>query len=501
MFRIFGPPGTGKTTKLLNMVDQALSNGVNPQEIAFLAFTRKAAAEAKERAAKRFDLDPDTDLFYFRTLHSLTYKMLNLKEKDLMRGPQFQELSERIGFQLNTIKNVDVEDGKSGITEHPILSIINLARLKKTDLRTEYNASNVPNSWDEVLYVSECYSTYKSSNRLVDYTDMLKLFVENYDRICPPFKLAFLDESQNLSPLQWDIAHAIDKKSHRMYCAGDDDQAIYRWAGADVDHFINLPGGSEVLSQSYRIPRSVHRIAEGIAKRIHRRFPKQYKPKEEEGTVTRISDISRLDMSQGTWLIMAQANYMLSDVASQLKTNGYLFERNGSRSISERLSAAVNAWEQMRKGRPITLKAAQVVYSFMSGNGVHIARGKKKIDAPEDQLFTIELLQKDYGLLVDDSLIWHEAMDKIPGNDRLYITALLRKGEKFNAVPRIKLSTIHGTKGGEAENVVLLTDLTYAAIQSSQVDDLHRVFYVGVTRTKDNLYLIDPEDFSRAYDV
>ena len=165
MFRIFGPPGTGKTTKLLNMVDQALSNGVNPQEIAFLAFTRKAAAEAKERAAKRFDLDPDTDLFYFRTLHSLTYKMLNLKEKDLMRGPQFQELSERIGFQLNTIKNVDVEDGKSGITEHPILSIINLARLKKTDLRTEYNASNVPNSWDEVLYVSECYSTYKSSNR------------------------------------------------------------------------------------------------------------------------------------------------------------------------------------------------------------------------------------------------------------------------------------------------------------------------------------------------
>jgi len=62
-----------------------------------------------------------------------------------------------------------------------------------------------------------------------------------------------------------------------MYCAGDDDQAIYRWAGADVDHFINLPGGSEVLSQSYRIPRSVHRIAEGIAKRIHRRFPKQYK--------------------------------------------------------------------------------------------------------------------------------------------------------------------------------------------------------------------------------
>jgi superfamily I DNA/RNA helicase len=198
---------------------------------------------------------------------------------------------------------------------------------------------------------------------------------------------------------------------------------------------------------------------------------------------------------------MAQANYMLSAVADQLKMAGYLFERNGSRSISERLSVAVNGWEQMRKGRPITLQAAQVVYSFMSGNGKHIKRGKKNIEAPDDQLFTIELLQKEHGLLVGDESIWHEALDKIPDVDRAYITALLRRGEKFNAVPRIRLSTIHGTKGGEAENVVLMTDLTYAAMKAGNPDDLHRVFYVGVTRTKDNLYLIDPEDFSKAYDL
>ena len=47
MFRIFGPPGTGKTTSLLDMVDKALSSGVSPNKIAFLAFTRKAAHEAK----------------------------------------------------------------------------------------------------------------------------------------------------------------------------------------------------------------------------------------------------------------------------------------------------------------------------------------------------------------------------------------------------------------------------------------------------------------------
>ena len=70
MFRIFGPPGTGKTTTLLNMVDEALENGTSPHRIAFLAFTRKAANEAKERAAERFGLDPKKDLVHFRTLRS-----------------------------------------------------------------------------------------------------------------------------------------------------------------------------------------------------------------------------------------------------------------------------------------------------------------------------------------------------------------------------------------------------------------------------------------------
>ena len=74
MFRIFGPPGTGKTTTLLDFVDRALEQGAAPQEIGFLAFTRKAAREAKERAAKRVDLNPDHDLPFFRTLHSLAFR-------------------------------------------------------------------------------------------------------------------------------------------------------------------------------------------------------------------------------------------------------------------------------------------------------------------------------------------------------------------------------------------------------------------------------------------
>jgi len=62
------------------------------------------------------------------------------------------------------------------------------------------------------------------------------------------------------------------------------------------------------------------------------------------------------------------------------------------------------------------------------------------------------------------------------------------------------LSTIHGTKGGEAENVVLFTDLTQAALDTAG-DDLHRVFYVGVTRAMSNLFIVEPEDYQRAYSI
>ena len=116
---------------------------------------------------------------------------------------------------------------------------------------------------------------------------------------------------------------------------------------------------------------------------------------------------------------------------------------------------------------------------------------------------TFDYLVADQGLLATTEMIWSEAMDKLPEVDRVYITALLRRGEKFNGQPRITASTIHGAKGGEADNVVLFTDLSPAADQSMRYnpDDMHRVFYVGVTRSKENLYIMEGEDVTRCYQI
>ena len=180
-----------------------------------------------------------------------------------------------------------------------------------------------------------------------------------------------------------------------------------------------------------------------------------------------------------------------------------MFNYRGHRSISEKISDAVNGWEQLRKGNEVSGATARKIYSFMSV-GDRIKRGFKKLPAlDDDDLVKLDDLCANYGLLIDGTMIWSEAMDKLPETDRAYITALLRRGEKFNGIPRITASTIHGSKGGEADNVVLFTDLSPAADEEMRInpDDMHRVFYVGVTRTKQNLFIVDAEDVSRSYDL
>ena len=233
------------------------------------------------------------------------------------------------------------------------------------------------------------------------------------------------------------------------------------------------------------------------------RHAKKYEPTNDEGYVNRIWDLNQLDMSQGEWLILAQAGYQLGPVKETLKSNGLLFEYRGSRSINEKISVAVNAWEDLRKEKPILGREARSMYNYMS-IGVGVKRGFKKLTGlDDDDMITYLELKNSFGLLKDLTEIWHLALDKIPEEERAYIIAMLRRGEKFNGIPRISVSTIHGSKGGEADNVVLHTDLSWAAEQSSRLepDDIHRVFYVGITRAKENLYIVEPQDATRSYDL
>ena len=78
-----------------------------------------------------------------------------------------------------------------------------------------------------------------------------------------------------------------------------------------------------------------------------------------------------------------------------------------------------------------------------------------------------------------------------------------KNGEKLNEDPRITLSTIHGAKGGESQNVVLLTDLSENTMKAYEKnpDDENRLFYVGATRTKEHLHIISPKQEYKGYSI
>ena len=81
---ILGPPGTGKTTTLLNLVDQFIKDGIRPKQIGYFSFTKKAATEAATRAADKFGLDIENDLAVFRTLHSYAFNQLGMTKEKML---------------------------------------------------------------------------------------------------------------------------------------------------------------------------------------------------------------------------------------------------------------------------------------------------------------------------------------------------------------------------------------------------------------------------------
>jgi len=485
---ILGPPGTGKTTTLMNIIAGLIEQGVKPDEIGFISFTKKATTEARDKAALRFGFSAD-DMPYFRTIHSLAFRQLGLSRQQVMQHSHYKELCDEIGVEINGRVNMD--DGTmTGMAQGDKLRFLEgMARIRCVPLRQQWEElADDDVGWYELDHFSRSLRSYKDETGLIDYTDMLEQM--RLSGFCPRLKALLVDEAQDLSQLQWQVVERMMQYAEEVYIAGDDDQAIFRWAGADVDHFIGLDADVRVLDQSYRIPSVVHDFSWDIIRRVAKRRDKQFKPAGHQGSINYHNDIEHVDMSQGTWLLLARNVYMLKELVDLCHREGYSYECQGVSPRKSEALTAIRTWERLRKGDSISPEAARLVYAHMSKNIV--AHGFKELKQLTEDRVDLDLLVNKYGLRT--RAIWHLALDRISDEEKEYFLAALRQGESLSGQPRIQISTIHGSKGGEADNVLLLTDLspkTYAGYQHNQ-DDEARVFYVAATRTKQNLHIVMP---------
>ena len=491
---IFGPPGTGKTHTLLSIVEKHLDEGYRPEEIGYFAYTKKAANEAIDRATSKFEYE-EKDFEWFRTLHSMAFKQLNLTTKSVMKDRNYKELGKKLQIKEFLNANNQIEDNGQSMQKNPFMRIIELARNNMVNINTQWRRSqgHVEGGFEELERIYETYIDYKQEHELYDFNDMLLELVN--EGVVPSLPVIIIDEAQDLSMLQWYAVILLAKSTKHIYIAGDDDQAIFKWAGAIPEMLMRTPGNKKVLNQSFRIPKRVYDVAESVANKIKVRVKKEWSPTSKTGDVSHYSSIEYVPFNKdGEYYVLARTKYVLQKVEEYFKREGIIYNRfNKNKSISEKVCYAINCWNKLINGDTISLGGAKNMYKYIAGDGP-IKRGFKTWDKAleDDIVVSYNDLVNNHGLRVPKDLAWNDVLTLINEDVILYIRKCERRGQDINAIPKIKILTIHGSKGGEADNVVLLSELSRKSHTSllKNGDDERRVFYTGITRTKKNLFLV-----------
>jgi len=374
------------------------------------------------------------------------------------------------------IKNgsIDSEEGIEVGDEY--LGIMNLARGRCIPFSTAYDNSDHPGFKPEFEAFVEGYMEWKKQNGYIDFTDMLERFVAYAAQSkLPEFdaKVLLVDEAQDLSTLQCQVINILARTLDRIYIAGDDDQAIYVWGGADpagMTDFQDRYGADHtVLGQSYRVPKLVQELALDVITRVDSRVAKEYAPRAEVGTVERYSYIDSLPFKHGEeTLVLCRTGAQKKEVEKHFVEQNipYLMDGGKPGKYQSKAAKAIKAFNKLTRGEGITPQEQEALAS-----GVQ----RQYRDDVMNRNFPA-LLKRGYMQVID-----------IPRWDYDFY-----KNADLDLNPTIKVSSIHGAKGREADRVVLHTGMTERTLagMDRDPDAEHRVFYVGVTRAKHRLDIL-----------
>jgi superfamily I DNA/RNA helicase len=485
-----GPPGTGKSTRLMRLFLAAVEE-VGPKRVAAVTYTRSAAEVLRNRAGKTLKMGNSSrslrkSLPYVGTVHSLCYHLLGRPE--LVSSKSLKEFCQYVGASpvsgvpddaddLNDPWWTQSEDSGSGIGL--MLRVLSAARNRSVDVDEVIPRLVPPTQLS--IYRPEWFKTmihkyeeWKHDRRLMDYDDLL----EAGRKTALPVDTLLCDEVQDNSKLMWEVmdAWAAHSTIRIALFAGDPFQAIYRFSGADPSLFLDHPGEWVYLKKSHRLDDYSAGYAYNLLR--HAGWDLTGKPE------LRGEGVPKGD---GSALYLARTHTLVGRLRRELEDAGtpYL----GIRSFSLFNSKAANAFRTVRRleegGMVDSRQLKTLIDSASPGSLSRDERARLERMSEGGHPTTARDVEKilplsRYMIKDPDVAAYMRRVEAVHGYKALFET------------PVVLLGTIHSCKGMEADDVTVLQDWgsipsRSAATPGDEAKGEACVAYVAVTRHRRRL--------------
>lgn len=470
---VWGPPGTGKTRRLLEYINNFMRRYRG--RVLFCSHTRAAALEATSRFSDP-DLLPRIDI---QTLHSVCFRGLKMSRAQTVDESKLESFGQEFGIDMT-------EEGLG----KEFIDVLSLSRSRMVSAGDGYNLSYRPGSQSHYESFCRSYQEWKQSFGYMDFNDMLESGSQKLNER-DTYALIAIDEAQDLTPLHWGVVRRLVylNPRARILVAGDDDQTIYGFTGADPQGMRNfgesMQADTVVLSQSYRITQQVHELAQAIIARVSDRVPKEYAP--------RLDDTGF--PAQGRLELFSHMDHMYSYL-SPTRDSLIMY---ADRFVRSEIEALIQEWGQPYRAlngfpSPQDSRAGRAIQAIYKHTD-------EEIDADDDLRNLVRSGLTARGAAAWDNISIYEPLTRIRRGDWSLLAVKHEfedylKALDYSRPQNVRISTMHGAKGLQADDVHLILSLSpRTQIEAAtNPDSLHRLLYTAVTRARENLYLYDGEN-------
>jgi DNA helicase-2/ATP-dependent DNA helicase PcrA len=494
IYKIIGPPGTGKTFRILSELEKAAKK-YSPERIGAISFTTAAVNEMRDRIVNTQNHITKDILKNVRTLHSHCFRLLGL-EKEQTAESHIDEFNKSYpNFAISTddfrIDKAQIDMIKDEINNERFR---NMQIFRNKRIPVEWWGTGVRAFWSK-------WSEWLEETGYIDYTKMLEntLLFGRY----PDIDVLFVDEAQDLTRLQMEIILKWANSVDVTMLVGDADQAIFRFAGSEPEIFRDIkPTWFDTLKQSHRVPKKILDFSLQQIRKIKNREDVQYNPKEgEEGEIC-TSCLEPILSLPGTHMVITRCLYQIMQYIADFKRkkilwhNPYRPDESTFNPITTKEFQAVKTYWKLSRGQEVEDGEARDMTDHVIATD-NIIRGKKKEIIEEKHTKNlVSMFDLTYWGFTDSFLRFDKPLEVIfkPKTGGGKVALDFAKADKIDQPPVI-VGTIHSVKGGEADNVWVSLLRTRKISEEMNVslearEDEIRIAYVAFTRAKKFLGLL-----------